>query len=58
MRILVLTSRLPYPPNRGDRLRAYHFIEHLSREHELCLVSFIAGESERQHVEPLRSHCR
>lgn len=57
MRILCLTSRLPYPPNRGDRLRAYHFIEHLSREHELSLVSFIASESEREHVEPLRSFC-
>ena len=32
MRILCLTPRLPYPPNRGDRLRAFHFIEHLSRE--------------------------
>ncbi len=45
MRILCLTSRLPYPPNRGDRLRAFHFIEHLSQEHDLSLVSFIADEA-------------
>ena len=58
MRILCLTSRLPYPPNRGDRLRAFHFIEHLSVEHELSLVSFIADEAERAHVAPLRQFCR
>jgi sugar transferase (PEP-CTERM/EpsH1 system associated) len=58
VRILCLTSRLPYPPNRGDRLRAFHFIEHLSREHELSLVSFVAGDEERTHVAPLQAYCR
>lgn len=58
MRILCLTSRLPYPPNRGDRLRAFHFIEHLSREHELHLVSFIADESKREHIAPLEPYCQ
>jgi polysaccharide biosynthesis protein PslH len=58
MRILCLTSRLPYPPNRGDRLRAFHFIEHLSREHELILVSFIAHEREREYLSALQEYCR
>lgn len=58
MRILFLTSRLPYPPNRGDRSRVFNFIKHLSRAHQLSLVSFIAQESEREHLAPLRSYCR
>jgi len=58
MRILCLTSRLPYPPNRGDRLRAFHFIEHLSQEHDLSLVSFIADEAERDYLQSLRAYCR
>jgi sugar transferase (PEP-CTERM/EpsH1 system associated) len=58
VRILCLTSRLPYPPDRGDRLRAFHFIEHLSQEHELTLVSFIADESEREHVATLEAYCQ
>lgn len=57
MRILCLTSRLPYPPNRGDRLRAFHFLEHLSAEHELSLASFIASEEERQHAAALGQYC-
>ncbi|MFZ0547487.1 MAG: hypothetical protein WAM60_18720, partial [Candidatus Promineifilaceae bacterium] len=58
MRLLCLTSRLPYPPNRGDRLRAFHFIEYLSRYHELTLVSFIANEAERANIRPLQQYCQ
>ena len=58
MRVLCLTSRLPYPPDRGDRLRAFHLIEHLSREHELWLLSFVASEEERRRAEELRRYCR
>ncbi|MCA9936788.1 MAG: glycosyltransferase [Anaerolineales bacterium] len=56
MRILCLTARLPYPPDRGDRLRAYHFFRHMAAEHELTLVSFIEKEAEREHVEALRPY--
>lgn len=54
MRILCLTARLPYPPNRGDRLRAFHFIEHLAQEHELTLLSFVAGAGARDYLAELR----
>jgi sugar transferase (PEP-CTERM/EpsH1 system associated) len=58
MRILFLTSRVPYPPDRGDRLRAFNFIKHLSREHDLSLVSFIAQDYEREHLAILRNYCQ
>lgn len=58
MRILCLTARLPYPPNRGDRLRAYNFIKSLSRQHEIHLLSFISDEKERVNIEPLISLCQ
>jgi sugar transferase (PEP-CTERM/EpsH1 system associated) len=31
MNILFLTHRLPYAPNRGDRIRAYHMLREMSR---------------------------
>jgi len=58
MRILFLTSRLPFPPDRGDRLRAYHFLEHLSAEHEVDLISFVAHDAEREHLASLRAFCQ
>jgi hypothetical protein len=39
MRIAYLTSRLPFPPIGGDRLRAYHFLRHLLRSHEVTLYA-------------------
>ena len=58
MRILCLTSRLPYPPDRGDRLRAYNFIRQLARSHEMHLLSFIARREEREHTSSLRDYFR
>ena len=41
MRVLVLTHRLPYAPDRGDRLRAYHVLQHLRTRAEVELVSLV-----------------
>lgn len=57
MRILFLTARLPYPPTRGDRLRAYHFLRVLSRDHRITLLSFIDDERQAGHLSPLRTFC-
>ncbi len=57
-KILFLTSRLPYPPDRGDRLRAFHFLRQLAQEHEITLVSFLASEEERPFLENLRPFCQ
>jgi sugar transferase (PEP-CTERM/EpsH1 system associated) len=46
MKLLFLTSRLPYPPNRGDRLRTYHLLSQLAQEHEITLVSFVTSKEE------------
>ncbi len=58
MKLLFLTSRLPYPPNRGDRLRTYQFLRLFSREHAVTLVSFIAHQKERLLAEELAQYCR
>ncbi len=57
MHLLFLTARLPYPPNRGDRLRAYQFIRELSREHRITLLSFVADDSESGLLAGLRPFC-
>jgi len=59
MKILFLTSRLPFPPDRGDRLRAFHVIRNLSSAgHEIHLVSFVSSQSEMRVVGALRSYCK
>jgi len=57
MRILYLTSRLPYPLYKGDKLRAYHQIKYLSRRHSVTLCSFIESEKELSYIGELKKYC-
>jgi len=38
-RVLMLTHRVPYPPNRGDRIRSYHLLRYLSKHFQISLAS-------------------
>jgi polysaccharide biosynthesis protein PslH len=43
MKLLYLCQRVPYPPDRGDRIVAYHQIRHLSRRHQVTVASLANG---------------
>jgi len=36
-KVLFLAHRYPYPPNKGDKIRAFHIAEHLRRAHQVHL---------------------
>ena len=55
MRILFLTHRLPYAPNRGDRVRAYHILHHLASYAQVDLVSLVHDDEEASHAGDLAS---
>ena len=38
--ILFLAHRVPYPPDRGDKIRGFHILRHLSRQARVHLVAF------------------
>jgi sugar transferase (PEP-CTERM/EpsH1 system associated) len=38
-KILYFTSRIPFPLEKGDKLRAYHQIKHLSKDFDVVLCS-------------------
>ncbi|MBK9148370.1 MAG: glycosyltransferase [Flavobacteriales bacterium] len=57
MRLLVLLSRVPYPLEKGDKLRAYHLIARLARRHELHLVCLSDTPAEPEHVAHLARFC-
>jgi polysaccharide biosynthesis protein PslH len=39
LKILLLTHRVPYPPDKGDRIRSYHLLRHLARRHKVSLAA-------------------
>jgi len=56
MRILFLTSRLPYPPIGGDKLRVFHFIKGLSRNHQITLLSLTQEKPRKDQVAGLERY--
>ena len=39
MKLVVITSRYPYPVEKGDKLRVYHQLKYLSEYHDVLLIS-------------------
>jgi sugar transferase (PEP-CTERM/EpsH1 system associated) len=50
MRILYLCQRVPYPPNRGDKIATYHHIRHLARNHDVAVGCLADGEEDLANV--------
>ncbi len=47
LRILYVCHRIPYPPDKGDRIRAYHQIRALAERHRLHLLTLCEGPPPR-----------
>ncbi|MFQ5412935.1 MAG: TIGR03087 family PEP-CTERM/XrtA system glycosyltransferase [Phycisphaerae bacterium] len=58
MNILYLAHRIPYPPDKGDKLRAFRHIEHLARRHRVWCACFVDAPADRVHVAPLAAYCQ
>lgn len=39
MKILYLSHRIPYPPNKGDKIRSFNELKFLSKDHEIFLCA-------------------
>ncbi len=59
MKIFVLLPRIPYPLEKGDKLRAYHQIRQLSKRHEiiLCALNDDAKIDEQLAFQALQPYC-
>lgn len=57
MNILYLAHRIPYPPDKGDKMRAFRHLEYLGRRHRLWCACFVDTRTDLVHVGPLRRHC-
>ncbi len=55
--ILYLVHRLPYPPNKGDKVRSYHLLKHLAASHQVYLGTFIDDPADEAYVETVRGLC-
>ncbi len=55
--VLFLAHRMPYPPNKGDKVRSYHLLRHLQQHHRVFLGTFIDTHEDDEHLPALRALC-
>jgi sugar transferase (PEP-CTERM/EpsH1 system associated) len=55
--ILYLAHRIPYPPNKGDKIRSWHLLEGLARRFRVHLGTFVDDPDDWQHLPVLREVC-
>lgn len=53
MKLLFLTSRFPYPLEKGDKLRSYFLLKELAEYHDIILVSLNEQKVRREHISEL-----
>ncbi len=55
--LLFLAHRIPYPPNKGDKIRSYHFLKHLTSKYNVHLGTFIDDPNDWQYTDKLDALC-
>ena len=55
--LLLLIHRIPYPPNKGDKIRSYHLLKHLARDYRVHLATFVDDADDWQHVPTVERMC-
>ena len=56
MKICVLAQRIPYPPNKGEKLRTFHQIEYMCQwGHDVTVLSFRHTAEDDQYANQLQA---
>lgn len=55
--LLLLVHRIPYPPNKGDKIRSFHLLKALSERYQVHLGCFYDDDFDRQYISRLQQWC-
>ena len=58
MKILFLAHRIPYPPNKGDKIRSFNEIKYLSQNHEIHLACLADDLNDLKYTKNLKKYCK
>lgn len=56
--LLFLTQRLPYPPNKGEKIRQYQILRHLAASFTIDLGCLIDDPADIQYIDAVKELCR
>ncbi len=55
--LLFLAHRIPFPPNKGDKIRSFHLLQHLSSRYAVHLGAFVDDPEDWQYQDALKPYC-
>lgn len=55
--LLFLCHRIPFPPNKGDKIRSFNILKKLSEQYDIHLGCFIDDPFDKQYVSGLSKYC-
>jgi sugar transferase (PEP-CTERM/EpsH1 system associated) len=55
--LLFLSHRIPFPPNKGDKIRSYHLLRYLAERYAVHVGTFIDDPADRVHLPALEALC-
>ncbi len=53
-RLLFISHRIPFPPNKGDKIRSYNILRHLGQHYEIFLAFMIDDKNDLERIQKLR----
>lgn len=56
-RLLFLAHRIPYPPDKGEKIRSWHMLDHLADRWDLDLGCLVDDPADLQHLPVLEARC-
>jgi sugar transferase (PEP-CTERM/EpsH1 system associated) len=55
--LLFLCHRIPFPPNKGDKIRSFNVLKKLSEQYDIHLGCFIDDAFDKQYISGLNKYC-
>jgi sugar transferase (PEP-CTERM/EpsH1 system associated) len=55
--ILFLAHRIPYPPNKGDKIRSFHLLKYLSASYRVHLGAFVDDSNDWRYSPEVHRFC-
>jgi sugar transferase (PEP-CTERM/EpsH1 system associated) len=55
--LLLLTQRIPYPPNKGEKIRHFQILKHLAKTYNVHLGCLVDDPDDWQHIAAVQSFC-
>jgi sugar transferase (PEP-CTERM/EpsH1 system associated) len=56
--VLFLSQRLPFPPNKGEKISSFNIVRHLGRRFDVHVGTFVDNPQDLAEIERFRPFCR